>query len=210
MNGDMDSYITIKNESHVKFYEKKSLFIGHACPVSDEESASAFLTGIKNEYPDATHNVYAYAIRYNNIMRYSDAGEPQGTAGMPVLDAIRKKGVSDAVVVVTRYFGGILLGGGGLVRAYSKSASNALEEAGIITMSPHEQYMFSCGYSEYEKVKKELAILGACEKSSEFSEDVKVMFTIDSSRAIDAVNRLKELTAGKSIPQKCGEVYCEL
>ena len=112
-------YTTLEQEGEAEFVEKKSVFIGHAAPVKSEEEAQAFVKRYKNTYMDARHNVWAYLMKGEIVARYSDDGEPQGTAGVPVLDTIRKSGVTDAVVVVTRYFGGILLGAGGLVRAYS-------------------------------------------------------------------------------------------
>ena len=119
----MNSYKTIKQPAREEYVINKSRFIGHACPCQTEEQALAFLKRIREEYRDATHNCYAYVIGENaGIMRYSDDGEPQGSAGIPTLDVLRKSGVSNAVIVTTRYFGGILLGAGGLVRAYSTAA----------------------------------------------------------------------------------------
>ena len=112
-------YKTIRNAAEDEFVEKRSRFIGHALPVTTEEEALAFIAEMKSKYWDASHNVYAYILREGGIQRFSDDGEPQGTAGIPTLDVLRKEGLTDLVVVVTRYFGGILLGGGGLVRAYS-------------------------------------------------------------------------------------------
>ncbi|SKA88372.1 uncharacterized protein, YigZ family [Clostridium sp. USBA 49] len=126
-------YFTIKNEVSSEFEEKKSIFIGHAKRVYSEEEAKNFINKIRNEHKEATHNVYAYVIGENmGIQRYSDDGEPQGTAGIPVLDVIKKNSVTDTVIVVTRYFGGILLGSGGLVRAYSKGAALAIKKSGIV------------------------------------------------------------------------------
>ena len=118
----MKSYITIKKQSHYEYEDRKSVFIGEAMPVSDENQALDFIERVKKKYPDAKHHVYAYVLRENSIMRFSDDREPQGTAGMPVLDVIRKNGCTDTVIVVTRYFGGTLLGTGGLVRAYTSAA----------------------------------------------------------------------------------------
>ena len=126
-------YKTIQNQSDILIVEKKSKFIGNAFPVDNEEDALAYLNEIKKKYPDATHHVYAYVIDENNIFRYSDDGEPSGTAGMPVLDTIRKENLVDVLVVVTRYFGGTLLGTGGLVHAYGASAHEALKQAKIVT-----------------------------------------------------------------------------
>ena len=129
----MAEYKTVRKNAQDQFVEKRSRFIGYACPVQTEQEALDFITSKKSEHWDASHNVYAYILR-DGTMRFSDDGEPQGTAGMPVLDVLRKSGVTDVVTVATRYFGGILLGGGGLVRAYSHTASIALQAAQIITM----------------------------------------------------------------------------
>lgn len=127
------SYKTVAKTAKTLLVEKKSKFISNVCPVDNEDDALAFLNKMRSQYSDATHNVYAYVIDENNIFRYSDDGEPQGTAGMPVLDTIRKEGLVDVAIVVTRYFGGTLLGTGGLVHSYGASARLGLIEAGIIT-----------------------------------------------------------------------------
>lgn len=129
------SYKTVSDEAQTVYIDKKSKFIANVKPVETEDDALEFLAQIKKQYSDASHNVYAYIIDENNITRYSDDGEPGGTAGMPVLDTIRKEGLVDVIVVVTRYFGGTLLGTGGLVRAYTASAKSGLTEAGIVTMT---------------------------------------------------------------------------
>ena len=135
---------TLGCEASAEFEEKKSVFIGHAKPIKTEEEALAFIKSKKAEYSDARHNVWAYRLRGDVVMRCSDDGEPQGSAGVPVLDTLKKSGVSDAVIVVTRYFGGILLGAVGLVRAYSHTASLALEAAGIVTYEPYTEYELEC------------------------------------------------------------------
>lgn len=127
------SYNTVKKSAQAEFQEKKSTFIGYVKRVTSEEEAKNFISEIKGIHKEATHNVYAYIVGENKgIQRYSDDGEPQGTAGIPVLEVIKKNDLTDVAVVVTRYFGGILLGGGGLIRAYSKGAVSAIEEAGIV------------------------------------------------------------------------------
>ena len=143
----MMEYKTIRLREEAEFIERRSRFIGHACPVKTEEEAVAFINEMKAKYWDASHNVYAYCLREGQIKRYSDDGEPQGTAGIPVLDVLQKSGVVDTAVVVTRYFGGILLGAGGLVRAYSHGASIALEAAGIVTMGLCTLGVVSCSDS---------------------------------------------------------------
>lgn len=145
-------YRTVKFESSDEYIVKKSRFIGYACPVKNPDEALAFISKIKSKHWDATHNVYAYILKDSGIKRYSDDGEPQGTAGIPTLDVLEKENVTDVCVVVTRYFGGILLGGGGLVRAYSHSAKIALDAANIITMSLCTIAEITCDYGFYGKL----------------------------------------------------------
>ena len=148
----MNPYTTIKNEASFEFEDRKSVFIATAAPVSTEAEALDFLAYVKKKYPDAKHHVYAYVLRENSIMRFSDDREPQGTAGMPVLDVIRKNGCTDTAIVVIRYFGGTLLGTGGLVRAYSSAAAGALEKAEIITYDIYNTLQIKVTYSDYQKI----------------------------------------------------------
>ena len=148
----MNPYTTIKNEASFQYEDRKSIFIATAAPVSTEAQALDFIAYVKKKYPDARHHVYAYVLRENSIMRFSDDREPQGTAGMPVLDAIRKNGCTDTAIVVIRYFGGTLLGTGGLVRAYSSAAIGSLEAAEIITYDIYTSMTVKVSYSDYQKL----------------------------------------------------------
>ena len=168
----MAEYRTIAQAAQDEFVEKRSRFIGYARPVQTEEEAQAFIAEMKSRHWDATHNVYAYILREGNIQRYSDDGEPQGTAGIPTLDVLQKSHVTDVAVVVTRYFGGILLGGGGLVRAYSHGASIALKAAGIITMKECSLLMLSCDYSRYGRVSSLIPECGGIIDDTDFAVDV--------------------------------------
>ena len=152
----MNGYKTVAKESVAEFTEKKSRFIGYVCPVKTEEEALSFVNKIKKKHTDARHNVYAYVVRENNIQRFSDDGEPQGTAGIPVLDTVRKQNLTDIAVVVTRYFGGILLGGGGLVRAYGHAASIGIEAAEPVMMNYAAIYRIKVSYTLWGKVEYEL------------------------------------------------------
>ena len=208
MTGLTDKYVTVKQESHVEFEEKRSLFIGHAIHVESEEDAAAFVKAMKKEYADATHNVWAYHLKGGIIARYSDDGEPQGTAGVPVLEAIRKSGAEDVCVVVTRYFGGILLGAGGLVRAYSHSAVIAINAAEIVTYEPFFEYELSCGYSEYQKYSNilnndEMVIVD----STDFGAEVTVKFAVKRDRADKLLDRISESGYGRDIPKFLGERF---
>ena len=156
----MNSYKTIKQPAREEYVINKSRFIGHACPCQTEEQALAFLKCIREEYRDATHNCYAYVIGENaGIMRYSDDGEPGGTAGLPMMEALKARGVVDCAVVVTRYFGGILLGAGGLVRAYSHTCALAVNAAGVCEMAPTERWQMEVGYPIWDRVQYALKTL---------------------------------------------------
>ena len=203
----IDKYVTVKQESHVEFEEKRSLFIGHAIHVDSEDEAAAFVKSIKKQYADATHNVWAYHLKGGIIARYSDDGEPQGTAGMPVLEAIRKSGVDDVCVVVTRYFGGILLGAGGLVRAYSHSAVIAIDGAEVVTYEPYYEYELICGYSEYQKYSNILSIERAVIDSTDFGAEVLVRFAVKKTRSERILTKISEAGFGRDIPKFLGERF---
>ena len=189
--------ITLASEVSVEMEERKSVFIGHAKPISSEEEARAFIDAKKKEYHDATHNVYAYFLNGGAVARYSDDGEPQGTAGMPVLNVIKMSGATDLCVVVTRYFGGILLGAGGLVRAYSASAKQAIDEAGMAVFEDYAVMQIKVSYSDYQKLTVALEKLGASEDSCDFGEDVSVVTAIVKSREEEIRQTVSELTYGK-------------
>lgn len=157
---------------------KKSRFIGYAKAVKTQEEAVSFINEIKSKHWDATHNVYAYVLRDGQIRRYSDDGEPQGTAGIPCLDVLLKEGVSDVCVVATRYFGGIMLGAGGLVRAYSHTAKIALDSAKVITMSLCTVAQIKSDYTFYGRLQPILYQHGAIIEDTEFTNDVCVTFKI--------------------------------
>ena len=150
----MNSYKTIKQPAREEYVINKSRFIGHACPCQAEEQALAFLKRIREEYRDATHNCYAYVIGENaGIMRYSDDGEPGGTAGLPMMEVLKNRDVTDLCVVVTRYFGGVLLGAGGLVRAYTKGAVIGLDAAKVVVMHPSQTYLLEIDYSQLSRLE---------------------------------------------------------
>jgi len=185
-----------------EFVERKSRFIGHISPVSSEEEARAFIASIREKYADATHNVWAYTLRGGAVARCSDDGEPQGTAGLPALEVLRKSGLDDCAVVVTRYFGGILLGAGGLTRAYSAAAKAAIDAAGIAEWVPFMIFMIATNYSDYQKLAYELPRMGVSVESTEFEADVKIKAAVESERYEEVKNKITSLTNGKAIPQK--------
>ena len=205
--GETNFYRTLEREASAEFEERRSLFIGYAKPVKTAEEAMEFVKQKKKEHADATHNVYAYLLDGGRIAKYSDDGEPQGTAGMPVLDTIRKSDVDGVCVVVTRYFGGILLGAGGLVRAYAHGAKIALEAANIITYERYEVFSLRCGYSEYQKLLPLLTAFGAVIDDTVFEADVKIVFATKHGVAESLVPKISEMTYGKYLPEKDGERF---
>ena len=172
------NYLTIGKEASDEFVERKSRFMGFIKPVTTEEEALAFIREKQKKYWDATHNVYAYVLDGGNLCRFSDDGEPQGTAGIPVLDVVRKEGLVDCVVVVTRYFGGILLGAGGLVRAYSHGAKIAVDAGGVVEMRKCLLGEIVCDYAQYGMIPAILADHGATLTDTQFGEAVTVCFSI--------------------------------
>ena len=193
----MREYKTVELESSDYFVEKKSKFIGYAKPVSTQDEAVEFINTIKSKHWDATHNVYAYVLRENNTQRYSDDGEPSGTAGVPVLDVILKETVTDVCVVATRYFGGTLLGAGGLVRAYSHTSKIALDAAHIITMANCQIYSVIVDYSFYDRLNVLLSDFGANVIKSDFSASVSVEFSIKEDASELLKDKLTDISNGK-------------
>ncbi len=204
-------YTTLEHEGRDEFEERRSVFIGHAAHVTTEEEAMAFIKQKQKEYADATHNVWAYRLSRGTAVeiaaRYSDDGEPQGSSGLPTLEAIRKKGVFDAVVVITRYFGGVLLGVGGLIRAYSHGAAIALDAAGIITYEKYREFLLETNYSDYQLILQELPRFGVLTDGSEFSDRVTLTLAIKAPRYDELARRLGELTAGRCYLMETGERF---
>jgi len=168
----MEDYKTVLNNAEAEMIERKSRFIGYCRPVKNQDEAIAFINEIRAMHRQATHNVYAYVLREDNTMRYSDDGEPAGTAGVPVLEVIKKEGLTDICVVVTRYFGGILLGAGGLVRAYGKSAKLGIDAAERIEKIYCKLYLIRCDYSTYGKLEYTINNEGYILKDCAFENDV--------------------------------------
>lgn len=206
----MLEYKTVEKESVAEFTEKKSRFIGYVCPVKTAEEAQNFITQVRSKNREATHNVPAYALLENNIQRCSDDGEPSGTAGVPVLDVILKSDVKDVCVVVTRYFGGVLLGAGGLVRAYSHASKIALDAGGIITMAPCVVLQVEADYSLYERIRIMLEENSANIEDCVFSDNVKIVFSIRATRIDDISKKLTELSNGRYTFVKIGEKYAKV
>ncbi|MDD5952761.1 MAG: YigZ family protein [Oscillospiraceae bacterium] len=205
-----EAYKTVGQQACDAFTEKRSRFIGYIQPVQTEEEALSFIQSIKSKHWDAKHNVYAYCLREGQIKRYSDDGEPQGTAGIPTLDVLLKTGVTDVAVVVTRYFGGILLGGGGLVRAYSHAARLAVEKAGVITMAVCKLCTLTCDYNQYGRVAALIPECGGFLDDSDFGEAVSLSFHM-AEEALPAFEaQLADATCGSVSVRIDGERFFQL
>lgn len=191
----MDFFRTLHSYGSDEYIVEKSKFIGHAKPVQTEEEARMFVEEIKQKYKDATHNVWAYTIGQNmNIQRYSDDGEPQGTAGIPTLELIKKEDLRNVVVVVTRYFGGIKLGAGGLVRAYTKGAKLGLDAAKIVEKRPFVSVEIEIEYTLLGKIQNELSNNNYFVKEIEYADKVKINVFCESEKTEGLNKMMLELT----------------
>lgn len=202
-------YLTIKDRAEASFIEKHSEFIGYLAPVTTNDEAVAFINEIKSKHRKATHNVYAYILRDDNIVRYSDDGEPQGTAGVPVLDVLKKRGLTDICCVVTRYFGGILLGGGGLVRAYSHATSIAVDSASIMDMCSCYQLKFSMDYTLYGKVNYILPNFDIKILDANFSNCVTITLLVKVERFEELNKKLIDVSNGSIVVEKSQEMFMD-
>ena len=182
-------------EAESEFVEKRSRFISHVWRVETEEEAQARIQETKKKYYDARHNCWCYLLG-PNLVRYSDDGEPQGTAGQPMLNVFQRENVTNVVCVVTRYFGGILLGAGGLTRAYSKSARDALAAAGVAEMGLWATADIPCPYALFERVRGEVTALGGTVDEAEYGADIRLRVSLPAQTAETLRARLTELSAG--------------
>lgn len=206
----MKEYRTVEFENCDEFTEKKSRFIGYVKPVKTVEEATEFINKIKSKHWDATHNVSAYVLRENNIQRSSDDGEPSGTAGVPVLDVLLKEKLVDVCVVVTRYFGGVLLGSGGLIRAYSHGAKIAVESGNIITMAQCKILSVCVDYSFYDRLLILLNNTGANTENTDFAENITVTFSIKEDYVSSLQDKLNEVSNGKYQIKEIGEKFSKI
>ncbi len=202
----MTEYLVPTKAAQAEFTEKRSTFIGHVWPVESEEEARARIEETKKRHHDARHNCWCYIIR-NGPVRYSDDGEPQGTAGQPMLGVFQKEGVTGVCCVVTRYFGGVLLGAGGLVRAYAKSAKDALDEAGISVVRRWVELAVPCPYSFLDRVRQLCAALGGVVGEIEYAEAVTVHALLPEGGAGAFSSQLTELSAGSFGCTELGEAW---
>ena len=204
----MNIYRTIHERGSDEFTVEKSVFIGHAKPVKTEEEAREFIDEMKQKYKDATHNVWAYTIGENmNIQRFSDDGEPSGTAGIPTLEVIKKEDLRDVVVVVTRYFGGVKLGAGGLVRAYTKGAKIGLEAAKIVEKKPFQEICVDIDYTLLGKIQNELSNSEFTIRDIEYTENVRLLIYSELESVEKLKNLLTEITSANCIISEREEFY---
>lgn len=201
-------YFTINKESSAEFEEKKSVFIGQIKRVFSEEEAKAFLDSVRKKHREARHNVYAYALGPNKeIQRYSDDGEPQGTGGVPILETIKKSNITDVMIIVTRYFGGILLGTGGLSRAYGKSASLAIKEAGIIERVKGFELEIAISYDFLGKVQHMCNEKGYNVVNTEYTDKVAIKLYCESNLLEAIKKEIAECTFGSADIRVLEETY---
>jgi len=205
----MMAYKTAARVAEAELIIQKSRFIGRIAPAHSAEAAMAFITIVKAAHHDASHNVWAYSMR-DGQRRYSDDGEPQGTAGLPVLDTLLKQALTDCVVVVTRYFGGILLGAGGLTRAYGQSASAVIEAAGVVTMSPCKVLRVTCGYDFYGALQRLLPAHAAVVLDTQFAGQVTVTLRLRAESADAFAKQLGEKSNGRVGAQLVREEFAAM
>ncbi len=202
------SYKTVVKEYATdRFVEKKSEFIAHVGRIEDEEQAKAFVESIRKKHADATHNCFAYILKGSEIARFSDDGEPSGTAGMPILEVIKREGLSGVCVVVTRYFGGILLGAGGLVRAYAKGAKMGLDAAGMAEFVPYLCGKVTVDYADYEKIAKEAVKYAVTLTDTAFAADVTMTVTAKEDNFYRFAAFVTEYTGGKRSCSVTGNTF---
>ena len=203
----MTEYLIPSGAGETELTEKRSRFLGHVRPVETEDEARAFIAEMKKKYYDARHNCWCYLIR-GGPERYSDDGEPQGSAGIPMLEVFRREGVTNAVCVVTRYFGGVLLGTGGLLRAYTQSAKDALDAAGLSVVRRWLEASVPCPYAMLERIKIETAAFGGSVDGLDYGAEVTLRVLLPEERAEDYCARIFDLGAGKIKVQITGESLC--
>ena len=202
----MDEYLVPTQFGEDEFTEKKSRFIGRVFPVETEEEALEIIQQMKKQHYDATHNCWAYIIK-DGAVRFSDDGEPGGTAGMPMLQVLQREGLYNVACVVTRYFGGILLGAGGLVRAYTKGAKIAVDAAGKSMKRVWTVLYVPCPYNFYERVKLEVAAFGGIIRSTEFGSEVDLEILVAEAQSKPFLEKLTDMSAATIEGMETGKEY---
>lgn len=194
----MSGYMTVAEFSRVEIVEKRSRFIATVVPVKNEEEATLNLNKIKKEFSDARHNVYAWSVRENNASKFSDDGEPQQTAGLPIMDLIKKTGMQDVLIVVTRYFGGILLGTGGLVHAYTKAAKEGLIAAKPVKMMNSRELLIKCDYNLSGKIQGKISECGYIQEDVEYTDEVLISVCVPEEESENFKGEIIDLSFGKA------------
>ena len=204
-----DMYKTIDFDAHAEIVEKRSRFIAAVMPVTSEEEAQARLEEVRKKHRDARHNIFAYIIEENGLERCSDDGEPAGTAGVPVLNILKREGLSNVLVVVTRYFGGILLGTGGLAHAYSKAAKEGLAAAEPVTMRLCREVRIKCAYTLLGKIQNELSAFEVLRGDTSYAEDAEMLIYIPAADAERFKSHITDITNNAAQIYLGGEKYKE-
>ena len=204
----MKPYKTLLRRASDEFIVNKSRFIGHAAPCETEAEALAFLQEQRQKYKDATHNCYAYIIGANmGVMRYSDDGEPGGTAGMPIIEVLKNRGVTNCCCVVTRYFGGILLGAGGLVRAYTQGAAIAVNAAGVGVMHPTARYLMNVEYPMLNRLDYAMKSMPVAVEDKAFGADITYTLVVRCADEEEFARKVTDVTEGAVTPVRFEEFY---
>ena len=199
----MTEYLVPYASAESEFEEKRSRFISHVFLVETETEARARIDEMKKKYYDARHNCWCFVL-HDGTVRYGDDGEPQGTAGQPILNVLEREGVQDVLCVVTRYFGGILLGAGGLCRAYTKAAKDALDDAGISELRPWSVLRLDCPYALFERVKLELEKHSGLLRDTDYGAEIAMTVLLPEPEEAAFAAALRELSAGSLCPERTG------
>lgn len=204
----MQEYLTPAGPGAGEYTEKRSRFLGRLRPVATEAEAQAYIAAVRREHYDARHTCFAYILREGGTVRYGDDGEPQGTAGQPILAVLSGAGLENVCCTVTRYFGGVLLGTGGLVRAYTAAAKAALADAGILRMAQWQGLTLRCAYSQFERIRSLLERWEAQVEDTAFGAEVCFSALIRADRTEDFAQALRECSAGSLVPELGESRFC--
>lgn len=203
----MEDYLVPRGVGQAEYIEKKSRFLGGVYPVTSEQEAKEILERVRKQHYDARHNCWCYILK-SGQKRYSDDGEPQGTAGQPMLNVFEREGLVDVLCVVTRYFGGILLGAGGLCRAYTKAAKDALDAAGISKMQPWLRQQITVSYALFERAKLLIAAQEGAVEDAQYGADILITYRIPEGADERLRTALREASSGSVIPSLLEEIFC--
>ncbi len=203
----MEEYLVPRGVGQTEYIEKKSRFLGGVYPVTTEQEAKEILERTRKQHYDARHNCWCYILK-SGQKRYSDDGEPQGTAGQPMLNVFEREGVVDVLCIVTRYFGGILLGAGGLCRAYTKAAKDALDAAGISKMQPWLRQQITVPYALFERAKLLIAAQEGAIEDAQYGVDIVITYRIPEGADERLRTALREASSGSVVPAFLEEIFC--